>query len=307
MTIIQNFKKVEWPTLALIVACSAVVFLVTFYSDILTLWLALPILTLALALHSSLQHEVLHGHPFANRVANEALVFVSFGMFLPFRRFRDTHIQHHFDPNLTDPYDDPETHFHDPEVWVTYGVMTQFLLKINNSLAGRMLLGPMISFGLFYLDDLRKIKAGNRQVILAYLLHFAGLMPLILWLATMNNMPVWVYLLACYAAVSLLKIRTFLEHRAHDDSTARSVIIEDYGFLSLLFLNNNLHAVHHAMPGLAWYKIPKVFKADRARFLAENGGYRFSNYTEVFRSYLFKAKDQVPHPIWNKSNRPKPK
>jgi len=302
----NNFQKanpVEWPTLLLIMACTAVVFLVSFYSDSLTLWLSLPVLTVALALHSSLQHEVLHGHPFRNRTANEALVFVPFGLFLPYRRFRDTHIQHHFDPNLTDPYDDPETNFQDPEIWVTLGPVLRFVLVINNSLAGRMLLGPMISFFLFYRDDLAEIRAGNRRIINAYLLHFAGMLPMVLWLATLNSMAIWAYILASYGAISLLKIRTFLEHRAHDNSAARSVIIEDRGFFALLFLNNNLHAVHHAIPQLAWYKIPNAFNADRARYLAENGAYQFTNYREVFWKYLFKVKDPVPHPIWSKSNR----
>ncbi|MCF6305664.1 MAG: fatty acid desaturase [Rhodobacteraceae bacterium] len=303
----QKPKSVEWPTLLLIITCTAVVFLVSFYSDMVTLWLSLPVLTVALALHSSLQHEVLHGHPFANKYANEALVFVPFGLFLPYRRFRDTHIQHHFDPNLTDPYDDPETNFQDPEIWVTLGPLTQMLLRVNNTLAGRMLVGPMISFVLFYRDDMREIRAGNRGVINAYLLHFVGLIPMVIWLITLNSMPVWAYILASYGGISLLKVRTFLEHRAHDNCAARSVIIEDRGFFALLFLNNNLHAVHHANPELAWYKIPQVFRADRAQYLTDNDGYQFTNYREIFRNYLFKAKDPVPHPIWNKSNRTQPK
>jgi fatty acid desaturase len=36
---------------------------------------------------------------------------------VPYLRFRDTHLAHHHDPNLTDPYDDPESNFQDPAVW----------------------------------------------------------------------------------------------------------------------------------------------------------------------------------------------
>ena len=40
------------------------------------------------ALHSSLQHEALHGHPTRHAPVNEALVFLPLGLFYPFRRFK---------------------------------------------------------------------------------------------------------------------------------------------------------------------------------------------------------------------------
>ena len=77
-----------------------------------------------------------------------------------------------------------------------------------------------------------------------------------LWLLAVGAMPVWAYLLAAYLGWSLLKIRTFLEHRAHEAARARTVIIEDRGPLALLFLNNNFHVVHHMHPGVPWYRLP---------------------------------------------------
>ena len=38
-----------------------------------TLWLAVPLTGLLIALHSSLQHEAIHGHPFADQRLNAAL------------------------------------------------------------------------------------------------------------------------------------------------------------------------------------------------------------------------------------------
>jgi hypothetical protein len=51
----------------------------------------------------------LHGHPTRSAALNEALVFPALGLFVPYRSFRDTHLRHHNDANLTDPYDDPES------------------------------------------------------------------------------------------------------------------------------------------------------------------------------------------------------
>ena len=76
------------------------------------------------------------------------------------------------------------------------------------------------------------------------------------------------------------------------------MIIEDRGPLALLFLNNNYHAVHHANPRLAWYRLPAEFARRRDEWLRRNGGYAYRSYGEVFRRYLFRRKDPVAHPIW---------
>ena len=112
-------------------------------------------------------------------------------------------------------------------------------------------------------------------------------------------MPVWAYLSAVYAGLSLIKIRTFLEHQADRRAAGRTVIIEDRGPLSFLFLNNNLHAVHHAYPRIPWYRLPKLYRDNRERFAARNGGYVYRSYAEIFRKYLLRSKDPVAHPLRN--------
>ncbi len=293
----------EWPTFALIFGCSAGILLLTGFGNHISLWVFVPGLSLLLALHSSLQHEALHGHPTRFPIINELLVFIPFGLFLPYRRFRDTHIQHHFDPNLTDPYDDPETNFQDPVVWAQTGTIMRLVYVFNNTLLGRMLIGPMISFLSFYKADAKLILSGDRKVILAYFLHFIGLIPFVYWLVYFSNTPFLAILFAAYLAISVLKIRTFLEHRAHENCSARSVIIEDRGFLALLFLNNNFHAVHHKCPKLAWYNIPANYAAHKAEYLLENDGYRYLSYRQIFSQYFFKNKDQVPHPLWSSEDK----
>ena len=113
-----------------------------------------------------------------------------------------------------------------------------------------------------------------------------------------SPMPLWAYLVAAYAGNALIRIRTFLEHRAHSVARGRSVIIEDRGPLALLFLNNNLHAVHHMHPSVPWYSLPELYRDKRERFLAANDGYRYASYAEVFRRHFLRAKDPVPHPLY---------
>jgi fatty acid desaturase len=107
---------VEWPTVLVGLGCHAGILAATARDDVLGYGVAALLLTLALNRFSSLSHEVLHGHPFRTRAWNEALVFPALGLFIPYGRFRETHLAHHHDPVLTDPYDDPESHFVDPAV-----------------------------------------------------------------------------------------------------------------------------------------------------------------------------------------------
>lgn len=287
----------EWPTLLLLAGCYLVWALATTWVATWSLPAAVALAALTVTLHSSLQHEVLHGHPTGNAVLNEALVFLPVGFVFPFRRFRDLHLDHHRDEFLTDPYDDPESNFLDPKVWAALPVWRRALLRFNNSLAGRMLVGPAIGAVSFWMSEARLIAAGNREVRLAWALHLAGMVPLVWWLWT-DAMPGWAYAIAAYAGLSILKIRTFLEHRAHERARGRSVVIERQGLLSFLFLNNSFHAVHHAKPGAAWYLLPGIYRENRDDYLRRNDGYAFRSYGEVFRRYFLRAKDPVPHPLW---------
>ena len=293
-----NQPVIEWPTLYVAVATYLILGLATTWLANISLPLAIFVTGLAVAQFSSLQHEVLHGHPFRSRFLSEAIVFVGVTVFIPYVRFKDTHLAHHHDPILTDPYDDPESNFIDPKVWVQMPKIGQILLRANNTLLGRILLGPAVSIWSFVGKDMMAILKLNRHILRAWLLHVLGVLMVGGWLWAMDGMPVWAYLIAAYFGFGLLKIRTFLEHRAHDLARARSVVIEDRGFFALLFLNNNYHSVHHSQPGLAWYRLPRLFAQNRDHYLSRNDGYFYASYNEVFRRYFFRAKDTVAHPNW---------
>ena len=158
-----------------------------------------------------------------------------------------------------------------------------------------MLIGPVLGQWTFMRSDSTSM---TRKVALSWLAH--GLFAAgVVWLVLQSPMPLWAYLIAAYVGLSVLKIRTFLEHRAHEKSRERSVIVEGRGPLALLFLNNNLHAVHHMHPQVAWYDLPATYSDQKDRFLACNGGYVFTSYNSVFARYLLKAKDPVVHPLWH--------
>lgn len=286
----------EWPTLALMVGCYGLWAGATWYATSISLWFAIPIVATILTLHSSLQHEALHGHPFKNTHLNEALVFPALGLTIPYQRFRDTHLAHHRNELLTDPYDDPESNYLDPRVWRALPAWWRRLLSFNNTLIGRLLIGPALGTVSFMASDIRLARGGDQAISRAWLLHLLSVIPVLLWVGA-STMPLWAYFVSAYLGLSILKIRTFLEHRADERAAGRSVIIEDRGPLALLFLNNNFHAVHHAHPQVSWYELHKLYRSRRDVFLKRNGGYHYPSYGTIFREHFLSAKDPVPHPL----------
>jgi fatty acid desaturase len=293
-------RRVEWPTLALLAACYGLWALAT--TVVAAWWLPAGVILAALmaALHSSLTHEVIHGHPFRDARWNAALVWPPLTLAVPFKRFRDTHLAHHMDAVLTDPYDDPESNYLDPGVWEGLPRWMRVVLNVNNTLLGRLLIGPLVGQVAFMAGDLRAARAGDTRVVRGWLLHLPALAAVILWIVLVSDMPIWAYLVAAYMGLSILKIRTFLEHQAHERARGRTVIIEDRGPLALMFLNNNLHVVHHMHPKVPWYRLPALYFPNREKYLSRNGGYMYRSYAEVFGRYLFARKDPVPHPLWRR-------
>ena len=286
----------EWPTLAMLLATYVIWALGTTVLAGVSVWLGIAVTALAIAQYSSLQHEMIHGHPFQEARLNALIVFPALLPLIPYLRFRDQHLAHHRDSDLTDPFDDPESNYLAPETWARLPKVIRVVLNANNTLLGRLLLGPAIGTTVFLADEARALPK-DRRVQLGWALHVPAVAIVCLWLWAFSPMSPWAYAAATYAAMSLLRIRTFLEHQAHEKTRARTVIIDDHGPLSVLFLMNNYHVVHHMHPRVPWYRLPTLFRANRDRYLRQNEGYFFRSYAEIFRLFLLRRKDPVPHPL----------
>lgn len=295
--------RAEWRTLGLLTLCYAA-WLFLLVNPFGLPWIVAAIcLCPVITLHSSLQHECIHGHPFRNSAANDAVVVLPIGLYIPYFRFKDSHLDHHQNANICDPYDDPESWYLAQDFWSRLPRVVKSTFEFNNTLAGRMLIGPLISLIRLAISDGRAALDKDRDVIFAWALHLPLLVLVLAAVQRISGMPLWFYFVSAYFGMSILMIRTYLEHQAEESHLGRSVIIEDRGPLSLLFLNNNLHAVHHAYPSVAWHQLPSLYARHRDRFLTLNRGYRYRNYMQIIRAFAFRRKEPVPYPLVDGSGR----
>ncbi len=285
-------KRWEWPTLAV----AAVIYLafgaLTLNHEALPWWALVLAGGYITAWHGSLQHEVVHGHPTPSRALNELLVFPSLWLWLPFPLYRQTHLRHHDTGVITDPVEDPESFYLTRSGWKACGNLRRLFLIANNTLIGRLLIGPVVCVkGLIEREGRQFLKRdfSNARI---WIMHAASGALVIGWACGICGLSVLEYIFCfAYPGISLTLLRSFAEHQASFDHEERTVMVDSGRLMSLLYLNNNLHAVHHAEPGVAWYQLPA-----RAREYPRDR-YVFRGYGEIFARYLFRPKEPVEFPL----------
>lgn len=297
-------RSVEWRTLILIILCYLgwVLAGLSWQSGFWYLGIvALPFLA---AFHTSLQHETIHGHPTRFGWLNEALVSLPLAVVFPYRRYRDLHLQHHVDANLTDPYEDPESYYWPASRYRTMRPVMKTLFRFNNTLVGRLLIGPFLTIYGFGRTELMAVMRNQPGVRTAWALHGIGLLMLGAVIHFVFAMPLWVYLVFIVCpALSITSLRSYAEHQAAENIGGRTAVVETNAFCSLLYLNNNLHIVHHAHPSVPWYEIPAYYEERKKQYLAANGNLRFSGYGEIVQRFAFTTKQPVEHPFLYQEDR----
>jgi fatty acid desaturase len=286
----------------------ATVFLAIFiYSGWLTVtWFyqSLPVLVFLLLVvplttwQTSLQHEVLHGHPTRWRRINRLFAMAPLIIWLPYERYRQTHLTHHIDERLTDPIDDPESYYVTREAFGLLSRAARLIVWAQTTLAGRLLFGPFWSGGNFLADEARRVVRNEGNARAVWFEHAVWCIPVLVWLFMVCGIPVWLYLLfVMVPATSLMMVRSFAEHRGVTDQQERTAIVENSWILGPIFLFNNLHVVHHEAPLMPWYKLPGWYRANREAVLRSNGGLVYNTYFDVARRFLLRPHDTPTHPL----------
>lgn len=294
-------RGIEWPTVGLSVVIYGLWLSATYFHRDLPWWGLTALGAWIVAWQLNLQHETIHGHPTRNRRVNEAIGCWPLSLWLPYSIYRSTHLAHHRDENLTDPFEDPESYYWNEANWRSFCLVRRAFARARTTLLGRIVLGPAFLIARSVGDlagDAWRDKRGARRLLARHLVLCA---PVLIWVIGICRMPLWMYL-ACfvYPGAGLAMVRSFAEHRAAPEAERRTAIVEGSWILGPLFLFNNLHAAHHLRHRLPWYQIPKFYRFNRAALIERNGGLVYRGYFDVARRYLLRPHDSPVHPGWDR-------
>jgi fatty acid desaturase len=281
----------EWRTLAVIVAVYGLTVLTVLRYDVLTVWLAVPLLAVLGAWHLSMQHEVLHGHPFKNQFINDAIGGIPVTLWIPYLAFKKDHHEHHLS-DLTNPALDNESYYVTQQQWDKAGKIRRAAWTANRTILFRMFVWTIVSTITYVLSVVNRAIRGEKGDRLAITLHIVGVV-FVVYLVSLSSMPFWQFALGTlYGGRILNAIRPFPEHKYQSGVETRTAMIMAGPFMSLLMLNNNLHIAHHEEPWVPWYHVNslarKVNAVERAR---EAGVLYEGGYAEVFRKFSFTPVD----------------
>lgn len=293
----RRLWRAEWPTWLLIaVIHGGWLATLAFWSTLGTLPGTLLMIWWC-AWYMSLQHELIHGHPTPYPVINRLFGYLPLAVWYPYSLYRDSHLHHHVDFHLTMPALDTESNYVAPAVWAGMNKPLRQLLWFNKAFWGRLLVGPAIAILGTWIEAIRQPLRGDWRQVGMWLRHLAMLAAMLWTIDAAFGVSALYYLLAIsYPVQSLVMIRSYYEHRPAQEHKQRIVLNEAGWFFSVLFLNNNLHLVHHDFPSLPWYLLPRVYRARRDAYIARSGGFYVRGYGELMRRFGFTAVDAPVHP-----------
>jgi len=284
-------ERAEWRTLLVVFAVYGLTVLTVVRYEVLTPWLAIPMLAVLGAWHLSMQHEVLHGHPFKNQLINDAIGGIPVTLWIPYLAFKKDHHEHHLS-DLTNPALDNESYYVSQEQWDRAGRIRRAAWTANRTILFRMFVWTIVSTITYVLSVLKRAMRNEKSDRLAVALHIIGV-AFVVYLVSLSSMPLWQFALGTlYGGRILNAIRPFPEHKYQSGVETRTAMIMAGRFMSLLMLNNNLHVAHHDEPGVPWYRYDKLMQRVNAVERARAAGVLYEGgYAEVFRRFSFTPVD----------------
>lgn len=289
--------RTEWPTWLLLIGVYAGWPTLLLASPQLGVWPTTLLMIPLLVLWMSVQHEVLHGHPTRSLRLNKVLGYAPFAVWYPYTLYRDTHMQHHCDEDLTVPGRDPESRYLSQLHWEQTGRLMRVLRWLDKTPPGRLVFGVPLALSSLIVGETRRLLRGERQAWAMWSTHGGLLVLMVLFIEHYSAISAVHYVIFCSVpALAVSMVRSYYEHRPGEQPQERTVINEASWPWAWLFLNLNLHLVHHDLPGLSWYHMPVVYRVRREEWLARSGGFLVAGYAELFRRHSFNPIDSPQHP-----------
>jgi fatty acid desaturase len=293
----RKFLQFDGPTwIVALVLYGAWVLLMLFNAS-LPWWVIMPVGAYLLAWHFSLQHEAIHSFRGVPAWLRFAVVFPPIGLWFPYPLYRKSHTTHHRDIHLTIPGVDTESYYVLQADWERMGTIKRALLTFNQTMAGRLLVGPALRLWILMDKETRRVLRRDYSHLPHWAVHIVAVAALFWFISGVCGFAWWKYCLwVAYPGLSLSLLRAFTEHRAAADSQERTASVESNAVFGLLYLYNNLHVAHHLKPAMAWYEIPRFYRENRAELLQSNGQFVYKGYGYLARRYFFVPVFSPVHP-----------
>ena len=248
--------RFAWPTVVFALAVFAVHLgtLVAAFAGAMSLWLAVPVITVTSYLCYTVLHEAAHGtisgSAQSRRWINELLGYTAAWLIvLPLTAHRHEHLAHH--RNTNDPDGDPDYHVGDIRAPLSAIRATAviFWSQFSFYLSQRWSKAPARQNAIFCLEIAAAIAPRLALVLAGYWIEAAVLF-LVAW---MSGVALTLYLFA------------YLVHRPHE-AVGRyvdtSVILAPPAINPLvtwLWVFQNYHAIHHLFPRVPFYQYARLF------------------------------------------------
>jgi fatty acid desaturase len=293
----RKFRQFDGPTWLVAAAIYGLWFLLVWFHALLPWWVIMPVGAYLLAWHFSLQHEAIHAFRGVPAWLRFAVVFPPLGLWFPYPLYRKSHTTHHRDVHLTVPGVDTESYYVRRADWQRMSSVMRGLLTFNQTMAGRLLIGPALRLWLLIKREITRVRTGDYCHLPHWAVHVVAVGLLFGFISGVCGMPWWQYCLwVAYPGLSLSLLRAFTEHRAAEDSQERTASVESNVVFGLLYLYNNLHVAHHFKPAMPWYDIPRFYRANRALLMDQNANFVYEGYAQLARRYLFVPVFSPVHP-----------
>ena len=292
-----SVPRFEWQTWLLIIAVyGSWLSIIQNYAAMSPL-VAIPLLIIVCALHGSMCHELIHGHPTRNNGLNDLLGSIPLMLFLPYPIYRESHLQHHRDESITLPGQDPESYFCSAAEYRNKSSLGKAMAWINMTVVGRLLFHPAIEIIGLVRHLARSFISLDFTGMRIWIVHLVSVALLLVLITQYFAVPLWHYLLIAYFGSSMVRIRSFYEHRPREKVAERSVLMEPNLFFRALFLNLNYHLPHHEHPQIPWYRLADYYHRNRDDMLERNGGFHYKGYRFWLLRHLFRPIDSPIHPF----------
>ncbi len=295
--------SIEWPTWILIASVHGSWFALLQYYHSIGPIIAAPLLIVVCALHGSMCHELIHGHPTRITMLNSLFGSIPLTLFLPYSIYRESHLNHHHDENITLPGKDPESYYCSASEYQRKSRLGKIFAWMNMTIAGRLLFNPALE--IYRLGGLafNTLKTGDADALRVWGIHLVSVALLMLLVVQYFQVPWWHYLLIAYFANSLTRVRSFYEHRARFAVSERTVLMEPCWFFRILFLNLNFHLAHHENPSIPWYRLGDYYRDHRSDLISRSGNFYYGGYRHWLLGFLFRPVDSPIHPFYESTGK----